>query len=242
LLIKDVVQNYNGRVDFVSENWGESKLAETYGVKRYPAVFVNDILIASPNDFGGWSDAKGGKYVPWRDKANHDKFQKELSRMIDQLLKGEHSLAAEGRSTTTEEEDIAKLPGLKIKDLEGQEIDLASLAGKTVIVEFWATWCPPCLSTLTWLGDVKRRSTDRVVVLAIAVESEEAQVKEKAKQLGVPVSFAMASPEFIAPFGTMGSVPRTFVFNREGKTAGIFYGASPDLHEKLGKLINSLDK
>ena len=236
-----MVQNYNGRVDFVSENWGESRLAETYGVKRYPAVFVDDILIASPNDFGGWSDAKGGKYVPWRDKANHDKFQKELVRMVDQLLKGEHSLAAAGRSTTAEEEDIAKLPPLKIKDLEGREIDSASLAGKTVVVEFWATWCPPCLSTLSWLGDVTR-SNDKVFVLAVAVESEEAQVRERAKQLGVPLNFVMASPELIVPFGTLGSVPRIFVFNREGKTAGIFYGATPDLHEKLGKLIKSLEK
>ena len=161
--------------------------------------------------------------------------------MVDQLLKGEHSLAAEGRSTTAEEEDIAKLPPLKIKDLEGREIDSASLAGKTVVVEFWATWCPPCLSTLSWLGDVTR-SNDKVFVLAVAVESEEAQVRERAKQLGVPLNFVMASPELIVPFGTLGSVPRIFVFNREGKTAGIFYGATPDLHEKLGKLINSLER
>jgi thiol-disulfide isomerase/thioredoxin len=242
LLIKDVVQTYAGRVDFVSENWGESKLAERYGVKRYPAVFVDDILIASPNDFGGWSDAKGGKYVPWREKANHDKFQKELSRMIDQLLKGEHTLAVEGRSTTAEEEDITKLPALKIKDLDGREIDTASLAGKTVVVEFWATWCPPCLSTLTWLGDVTRRSNDKVVVLAVAVESEDPQVRERAKQVGESLNFVMASPELTAPFGTLGSVPRIFVFNPEGKTAGIFYGATPDLHDKLGKLIESLAK
>lgn len=240
MLIKDVVQTFGERAEFVSENWGDSKLADKYGVKRYPAVFVDDILIASPNDFGGWADAKGGKYVPWRDKSNHDKFQKELSRMIEQLLKGERELATAGRTTTIEEEDIATLPPLKIKDIDGHEIDSASLAGKTVVVEFWATWCPPCLTTLTWLGDLKRRSPDKVVVLAIAVESEEAQVRERAKQLGVPVNFVMASSELIAPFGTVGSVPRMFVFNSQGKTAGIFYGATPDLHDKVGKLIDSL--
>jgi thiol-disulfide isomerase/thioredoxin len=240
LLIKDVVQGYGQKAEFVSENWGESKLAERYGVKRYPAVFVDDILIASPNDFGGWSDAKGGKYVPWREKANHDKFQKDLSRMIDQLLRGERALAAEGRTTTAEEDDIAKLPSLSFRDIDGEQIDLKSLAGKTVVIEFWATWCPPCISTLSWLGELKRRAPDKVVVLAIAVESEEDQVRERVKQLNVPVNFVMGSPELIVPFGTLGSVPRMFVFDGEGKTAGIFYGAAPDLHTKAGGLIERL--
>lgn len=225
----------------MSENWGDSRLAEEYGVKRYPAVFVDDILIASPNDFGGWADAKGGKYVPWREKKNHDKFQSDLSGMIDLLLKGDHTKAAGGRTRTTEEDDIAKLPSLNAKDLNGKVIDGAALGGKVVVVEFWATWCPPCRTTLSWLGDLKRKSPDKVVVVAVAVESEEAQVREFAKSLNA-VNFVMGSPELIVPFGTLGSVPRMFVFDGEGKTAGIFYGASPDLHEKAAKLIDSLTK
>lgn len=237
-----MVQGYGERVKFVSENWGDSKLAEKYGVKRYPAVFVEDILIASPNDFGGWADAKGGKYVPWREKKNHDKFQSDLSRMIDLLLKGDRASAIEGRTKTTEEDDIAKLPSLNAKDLDGHAVDGTMLAGKVVIVEFWATWCPPCRTTLSWLGDLKRKSPEKVVVVAVAIESEEAQVREFAKMLNAPVNFVMGSPELIAPFGTLGSVPRMFVFDGEGKTAGIFYGAPPDLHEKAAKLIDTLTK
>ena len=234
------MQNFGERVTFVSENWGESKLAERYGVKRYPAVFVDDILIASPNDFGGWGDSKNGKYAPWKEKANHDKFQSDLSKMIDLLLKGERKLATAGQTKTAEEEDIAKLPSFSVRDIEGKQIDLAGLSGKAVVIEFWATWCPPCLSTLSWLSEVKRKSSDKVVVIALAIESEEEQVRKFAKELGGTVNFAMASPEMVAPFGTMGSVPRMFVFDTQGKTAGIFYGATPDLHQKAGKLIESL--
>lgn len=242
MLIKDVVQEYGPRAEFVSVNWGESKLAERYGVKRYPAVFVDDILIASPNDFGGWGDTKGGRYVPWREKSSHDKFQSDLRRMIDQLLRGEKVNAESGRTSTAEDADISKLPSLTFNDLDGLKIDSSSLVGKTVVVEFWATWCPPCRSTLSWLGELRRRHPDKVVVIAIAVESEEAQVRELTKSLGVPVNFVMAVPELVSPFGTLGSVPRMFVFDRDGKTAGIFYGAPPDLHEKVGKLIDTITK
>lgn len=237
-----MVQGYGKQVEFVSENWGESKLAEKYGVKRYPAVFVDDILIASPNDFGGWGDTKGGKYAPWKEKSNHDKFQKDLTRMIEQLLRGERTLAAAGRSNTKEDEDITKLPAINARDLEGRPVDASTLSGKTVVVEFWATWCPPCKSTLGWLGELQKRHNDKIVVVAIAVESEEAQVRELTKSLGGPVRFVLGSPELVQPFGTLGSVPRMFVFDKEGKTSGIFYGATPDLHERAGKLIDSLVK
>ena len=58
---------YRGQVTFVSENFGASKLAERFGVKGYPAVFVDDVLVASPRDFGYFGEVEGtGRYAPWR--------------------------------------------------------------------------------------------------------------------------------------------------------------------------------
>jgi thiol-disulfide isomerase/thioredoxin len=238
LLIKDVVDGYRGQVRFVSENWGESKLADRYGVKRYPAVFVNDILIAGPDDFG-WLGAKG-KYTPWREEANHQKFKNDLTRMIDLVRGGHNTLAAAGRTTTLEEPELTSLPVFSAHDLEGQQIDGRSLNGRIVVVEMWATWCPPCRTTLAFLGDIKRRYGNKVVVVAFAVESEESQVRELATSLKLPVSIVMGTNDLVLPFGTLGSVPRLFVFDEQGKTAGIYYGAPPDLHEKIGALITSL--
>lgn len=234
-----MVQNYGGRVEFKSENWGDSALAERYGVKKYPVVFVDDILLAQPNDFG-WYGAKG-KYTPWREAANHDKFKRDLTRMIELVMRGELKEAAAGGQTRLDTEaEIAQLPGFNTKDLQGRAVETARMGGRVVIVEFWATWCPPCRSTLAWLGEIKKRYGDRVEVIAIAVESEEKDVISLVKPLGVDVRFVMGSETLVAPFGTLGSVPRMFVFDQKGRTAATFYGAPDDLHEKVGRLVDQL--
>ena len=238
MLIKEVAQDYRGQVEFVSENWGESRLAERYGVKRYPVVFVDDVLVAGPSDFG-WLGTKG-KYTPWRDEVNHERFKKDLTGMIELVRRGEQLLPSKDQSSLAEAGEVATLPGFNVRDLDGREIESAALKGRVVIVEFWATWCPPCRTTLGWLGETRRKHGDRVVILAVATESEEAEVRKLTSPLNLPINIIMGSPEMISRFGSLGSVPRMFVFDRQGKTAGVFYGAPPDLHEKVHRLIDSL--
>ncbi len=240
MLIKDVVESYGARAVFVSENWGESKLAERFGVKRYPVVFVDDVLVAQPDDFG-WYGAKG-KYTPWREKASHERFQRDLRGMLDLALSGRTSQLRAEHGARLEGAEVASLPAFAAKDLEGREVDAKALAGRVVVVEFWATWCPPCRSTLSFLGDLKRKHGDHVEVVAVAVESKEADVREMTKPLGAQVNFVMGTEELAAPFGTLGSVPRMFVFDKTGNTAAVFYGAPPDLHDKVSRLIETLTK
>jgi thiol-disulfide isomerase/thioredoxin len=111
-----------------------------------------------------------------------------------------------------------------------------------VLVEFWATWCPPCRSTLGWLGEVKKRHGDRVAVLAIAVESEEADVRKLAADLALPVRWAMGTPEVARAFGDVSAVPTLLLFDRQGRAAGAFYGAPPGLHAEAEARVASLLK
>ena len=241
MLIKEVVQNYGGRVRFVSLDWGSSELATRYGIKKYPVVFVDEVLIAQPADFGGWG-GKGGKYAPWRDPGNHDKFKKDLARMIDLSLRGDKELAAKEGATADSAAEIESLPALAFQDLEGRRIEPGALSGQVVVVEFWATWCAPCRSTLAWLGKVERRYGDKVTVLAVAVESSEEDVKKLIGPLALPVHVIMGETQTVVPFGDFSSVPTLFVFDRQGKTAKVFYGAPEGLHRKVGRLIDSLVK
>lgn len=234
-----MVESYNGRARFVSENYGNSRLAERYGIKRYPVLFVDEVLVARPEDFGGWGKGSG-KYHPWRDPANHMRFKQDLKRMIDLTLRGRSLAGKQAQPEITGE--IAVLPTLAATDLSGQPVESAALAGRVVIVEFWATWCGPCRSTLGWLGEIKQRYGQQVEVVTVAVESEEAEIRKQLTTLKNPLRVVLGTEGLAADFGGITSVPTMFVFDRQGKTARVFYGAPEDLHQKAEGLLRSLLK
>jgi thiol-disulfide isomerase/thioredoxin len=239
LLIKDVVGRYGGRVGFVSEDWGRSELAARYEIKRYPVVFVGDVLVAQPKDFGGWGDPTG-KYAPWSDRTNQARFQEDVARVVDLLLRGDAAAAARAGSEAEAAADVAALPAASLVDLAGRRVETSDLAGQVVVVEFWATWCAPCRGTLRWLGSVERRYGKDVTVLAVAVQSPEADVRKLVASLGLPVTVVPNGDEVAAKFGGFSSVPVLYVFDRGGKTAQIFHGAPKDLHERAGRLVDRL--
>ena len=239
MLAKAVVHGYGARAEFVEENFAESALAKKFGIKFYPAVFVNEVLIAKPSDFFG---NETGRYIPWREPRNQEKFRADLTRMIEIALKDNGELAKQAVTADAAPTSIAGLPTLTLVDLAGTAIETKALLGKTTVVEFWAEWCPPCRTTLTWLAEMHRRMGDSVNVLGIAVESEEASIRAivKTMELGYPI--AMGSSQVALQFGDIVAVPTLFVFDRNGKTTEVFYGAPPDLHARVEAAIAAASK
>ena len=242
MLVQEVAAKYPDRVTFVSENFGASKLAERYGVKGYPAVFVDDVLVAVPRDFGYFGEVEGtGRYAPWRNSENQARFKADLTRMIDLILAGKKDVVErETAANRVGLHEIAALPRLKLTDLSGRPLTAEQLAGRVVLVEFWATWCPPCRSTLQWLGELQRKNPEKLTVVALAVESPEDQVRTMATSLSPDLRWAITDAATAGAFGDITSVPTMFLFDRQGKTARVLYGAPPDLHEQAENVLNQL--
>jgi len=237
-----VVSDFDGKVLFVEENYGDSKLAKRLGVTRYPAIFVDDVLVATPSDFGfyGKGEAEGGgRYTPFKTAASHDRFRADLTRMIDLILEGRKE-SARAQAAPAPQTAIRELPALAITDLDGRPLTRADLAGRPVLVEFWATWCPPCRSTLGWLGDLKRRHGDRLAVVAIAVQSEEPEVRKIVADLKLPITWTLGTPELGLAFGDVSAVPTLFLFGADGRTAAAYYGAPPTLHAEAEAALAAL--
>jgi thiol-disulfide isomerase/thioredoxin len=244
LLAQEVAAQYKGKVTFVSENFGDSKLADRFGVKGYPAIFLDDVLIAAPRDFGYFGEKEGtGRYAPWRNADNQAKFKNDLTRMIDLILAGKKDVVSrEHAGTSASLAAVGSLPKFTLTDLSGKPLSSEQAAGRVVLVEFWATWCPPCRSTLAWLGELKKKYGDNVAIMALAVESPEDKVRETVNSLSPDLQWAITDAATAQAFGDITAVPTMFLFDRSGKAATVMYGAPPDLHQQAEKLLDDLIK
>jgi cytochrome c biogenesis protein CcmG/thiol:disulfide interchange protein DsbE len=114
-------------------------------------------------------------------------------------------------------------PPLALPDLQGRPVDLASLRGKVVAVNFWATWCAPCRSEIPALAAVWREHRDRCFeVLGVAEESAREDVLRAAPEIPYPILLDERA-QALAPWKVQG-YPRTYVVDAEGFVRRVFEG------------------
>jgi thiol-disulfide isomerase/thioredoxin len=238
LLVRDVAKEFDGKVKVVVEEYGNSPMATKFGVRRYPVVFVDEVLIARPKDFGfgGAEDISGGLYVPWLDPANQRRFKNDVRRTVVRRLAGEAVAGLDLSDVATDaeaSEGAATMPAIPLTDISGAAIDPARLSNRPVIVEMWATWCPPCRSTMAWLPSLQKQYGDRAIVIAIAVDSKLDDVRKMAGSFKPNYPIVMGTPEVIKAFGAVAAVPKLLVYDAQGRRSSVLYGAPPDLHQQI---------
>lgn len=115
-------------------------------------------------------------------------------------------------------------PELNVPDLSGEIHQISDYSGKTVVVSFWATWCPPCRKEMPTLANLSRQlDPDRFAVLAVNVGDREDKVKSFLDQIdhvGLPVLLDMKS-ELPSKWFIRG-LPVTYVLDGSGQ---VVYGA-----------------
>jgi thiol-disulfide isomerase/thioredoxin len=237
-----VAKAFGDTVKVSIEEYGNSPMAARFGVRRYPVVFVDDVLVARPKDFGfgGDADVSGGLYVPWHDPASQRRFKDDLSRVVERRLAGEGVTGLDVADVATEAESSdgpAAFPDLPLTDISGRPLDRARLSDRPVVVEMWATWCPPCRSTMAWLPSLQKKYGDKATILAIAVDSEAADVRKMAATFKPNYPIVMGTPDVITAFGAVAAVPKLIVFDRHGRRSQVIYGAPADLHQQIERAL-----
>lgn len=108
---------------------------------------------------------------------------------------------------------------LKLRDMNGAEVDLASFRGKPMLINFWATWCPPCLEEIPYFVElVDKYKGDGLVVLGISTDDTADQLKPFAADLKMnyPVLVGLDQPDLERAFGAMWAIPVTVFVKKDG--------------------------
>jgi thiol-disulfide isomerase/thioredoxin len=119
-------------------------------------------------------------------------------------------------------------PPIQAVDLLGKPVSNGSWAGKVVIVNFWATWCPPCREEIPELLELKKEYKDRLEIVGISEDDDPpASVLKFAQQKGMTYPIVMATPELIDAYGGVPALPTSFLVDTQGRVVQKHSGLYP---------------
>lgn len=106
----------------------------------------------------------------------------------------------------------------KVTDTNGKTHTLSGYKGKWVLVNYWATWCPPCLEEIPDLIALHGDKKNNLVVIGVAMDYRNAkQVTDFADGLLVDYPIVLGTPRVVRQIGPVHGLPTTYLYNPEGK-------------------------
>jgi len=107
-------------------------------------------------------------------------------------------------------------PEMKMKDLSGKEISLSALKGKAVMLDFWATWCPPCKKQAPDIAELRKLyKEDQLAIIGVSDEPAE-MLKKFSDENGINYTVVSWQAELPAPFDRVQAIPTAFFIDAEG--------------------------
>ena len=134
-------------------------------------------------------------------------------------------------------------PDFSAKDLSGNEVRLSGFAGKVVLLEFFATWCPPCRASIPTLVTLQNRYRDKgLTILAVSVDEGEnlpATLASFSKEQGINYTVLLGNQEVTGAYQVSG-IPVAFLIDKTGKISATHMGALEDSGNEMSAAIEKL--
>jgi thiol-disulfide isomerase/thioredoxin len=113
---------------------------------------------------------------------------------------------------------VAEEVDFTAKDLEGKSVSLSDFRGKWVIVNYWATWCPPCLEEIPELVSLHEENSDKLVVLGVDYEEvNDEYLKEFVESHMMSYPVVRMDPAPVTSLGPVTGLPTTYIISPQGE-------------------------
>ena len=131
-------------------------------------------------------------------------------------------------------------PDFTLRDLEGKDLTLSSLRGRVVLLEFWATWCPPCRESLPAMEKLYRKyRKEGMEVVAIAVRDDADEVRKLVAADGLSFRVFLDDEAVSRIYGISG-IPALFMLDRKGVIRHQLEGYRPAVDEEIAARVEKL--
>jgi len=131
-------------------------------------------------------------------------------------------------------------PDFTSKDVNGNTVRLSDYEGSVVLIEFWATWCPPCRELTPMLNNIYEKYKDKgFVILALTPEENMDTVMFYIKKYNIIYPVLITDDKTARWYG-VSNIPVTFLISKEGRVAEKHLGVTRDIMQKLSSGIEKL--
>lgn len=133
-------------------------------------------------------------------------------------------------------------PDIQVTTLKGNTFNMEQEEGKVILVDFWATWCKPCISSIPHLNKLYNKYKDQgftIVGISLDQRKGRKQVKKVAEKLDIQYPVVMGTKKMARKFGRITAIPTAFIIDKSGcireKTRG--YKKASYYEKKISSLL-----
>jgi thiol-disulfide isomerase/thioredoxin len=157
-------------------------------------------------------------------------------------VQAEGTVGATGAATGAESPLVGQAaPVFQLNMLDGTQFNLAARKGRIQVLDFWATWCGPCMQTMPLVDEVLRSFADKQVdLVAVNLEEQPQAIKSMLERHKLKVPVALDRDGVVAAKYAVTAIPQTVVIDKEGKVVRLFVGGGKNTAEALRKILQEL--
>jgi thiol-disulfide isomerase/thioredoxin len=134
-------------------------------------------------------------------------------------------------------------PTWKLQTTDGRTLSSTELSGKVQLINFWATWCPPCNAEIPDLIELQNKfGKDGLVIVGVSVDQDGADVvKRFVENKKINYTVALAADGIETVFGKFEGIPTTFIIDRKGmiRSMDVGYLSAEDFEKRIKPLLEA---